>query len=96
MPRPRLILSSCLIGVALALGADAYARWRKPVAVPSTTCPYCKICPFCRGWDAYRAGQLLSDNPFPPPSCPDDPTHPWTRWKGGWEAGQRNNQPLLE
>jgi hypothetical protein len=95
MGRSRLILSAGLLAVALALGADSYARWRRPAAVPSTTCPHFQICPYCRGWDAFRAGESLSGNPFASPSNPDDPTSPWARWKGGWEAGQRNSQPLL-
>ena len=90
MVRSPLILPACLFAVALALGADAYAHRRNPAEIPSMTCPHSKICPFCRGWNAFGAGESTSANPFPPPSIPDDPTHPWTRWKGGWEAGQRN------
>jgi hypothetical protein len=90
MAHPRLILCACLLAVALALGADACSRWRKPAANPCVTCPHALVCPFCRGWDAHRVGQLESDNPFP--SIPDDPTSSWTRWNGGWESGQRNSQ----
>jgi hypothetical protein len=98
MTSPRLILCACLLVVALALGANAYSLWLKPAAMPKTpanpalTCPHALVCPFCRGWDAFTAGNSVSDNPFPAPSIPDDPTSPWTRWKSGWEAGQRNSQ----
>jgi hypothetical protein len=92
MVHPRLILCACLLAVALALGADGYSHWRKPAANPPVTCPHALVCPFCRGWNAYTVGQSESANPFPSPSIPDDPTSPWTRWNGGWEAGQRNSQ----
>jgi hypothetical protein len=96
MVRPRLILCACLLTVALALGANAYSQWRKPTAMPKTaaiasmTCPHSWLCPYCQGWDAFTAGNSMSDNPYP--SVPDDPTSAWMRWQWGWAAGQRNGQ----
>jgi hypothetical protein len=87
MVHPRLILCACLLVVALALGVDAYPRWRKPV--PASTCPHTKACAYCQGWEAFQAGKLPSDNPYAP-AVRTDPTHPGFRWKAGWEAGQRN------
>jgi hypothetical protein len=93
MVHSRLILCACLLVVALALGADSYSRWGKPAAIPasaaipSATCPHSNLCPYCRGWDAFEAGESVSDNPFPGPS--NDPTSAWIRWKWGWEAGHR-------
>jgi hypothetical protein len=91
MVHSRLILSACLLVVAVAVGADGYARWPKPAAVTSTTCPRSKACLFCQGWDAFQAGKLLSDNPYAP-AAPDDLTHPAFRWQAGWKAAQRNSR----
>jgi hypothetical protein len=96
MTCPRLILYAFLLVVGLALGADSFTRWCKPAtipkpeATPSTTCPHCKFCPYCQGWEAFDAGEPVSDNPYPSPSIPNDPTSPWMRWKWGWEGRQRN------
>ena len=90
MVRSRLILPGCLLVVAVALGADGYAHWPKPAAVASATCPHSKACPYCQGWDAFQAGQALSDNPYAP-ATRKDPTHPGFRWHAGWEAAQRNS-----
>jgi hypothetical protein len=91
MPHSRLILTACLLVITVALGADAYAHWRKTSAVASTTCPHARACPYCRGWDAFHAGQLLSDNPYGLP-VRHDPTHPGFRWHAGWEAAERNSE----
>jgi hypothetical protein len=89
MAHSRLILCACLLAVALALGVDAYPRWRKPA--PASNCPYTNACPYCRGWDAFQAGAPLSDNPYGPTTQPD-PTLPGFRWNAGWRAGKRNSQ----
>jgi hypothetical protein len=91
MPHTRLILSACLLVVAVALGADGYARWPKPGPVTPTTCPHSKACPYCQGWDAFQAGQSASDNPYAP-AVRNDPIHPGFRWQAGWDAAQRNSQ----
>jgi hypothetical protein len=97
MTSPRLTLCACLLVVAVALGADSYARWVKPAKIPqpeanpSIACRHCDSCPYCQGWEAFEAGEGLSHNPFPAPLIPNDPTSPWMRWKWGWEAGQRDS-----